>query len=295
MKKEKTIKFIIIIALLVVESFVWTVQGSNNAWSLGIIGGSDGPTSIALSNGKDHREKTEEQQEKAAKEAEQAAREAEQTAKEAEQAAREAAQKSEREQQLEDAKDQGLLILVNKEHPMKQDYKPEDLEAIKYYAPDRMESSRYMRAEAANAFHHLVEAAEADGIILRMTTAYRSYDFQKLLYDSYVEKEGQEAADQFSAKPGRSEHQTGLAVDVSSPSVGYQLTEKYGDTKEGKWIADHADQFGFILRFPKGKESVTGYMYEPWHLRYVGIQAAKEIKEQGVTLEEYLEELEQVN
>jgi D-alanyl-D-alanine carboxypeptidase len=146
-----------------------------------------------------------------------------------------------------------------------------------------------MRAEAAEAFHRMVDKAAEDGVELKMTTAYRSYDFQKILFDSYVEKEGEEQANTFSAKPGQSEHQTGLAVDVSSPSVDYQLSDDYGKTKEGKWIADQAYRFGFILRFPKGKEDITGYQYEPWHLRYVGLAAAKEIHEEGLTLEEFLQ------
>jgi len=181
------------------------------------------------------------------------------------------------------------LILVNRENQVSETYKPKDLEPIKYYAPDREKSSRFMRAEASEAFNSLVEAAAKDEVILRMTTAYRSYNFQKTLYDSYVEKEGQEAADRFSAKPGCSEHQTGLAVDVSSPSVNYELTDQFGETREGKWLSENAYRYGFIIRFPKGKEDITGYQYEPWHIRYVGLEAAKEIHDQGLTLEEFLQ------
>ncbi|WP_405127688.1 M15 family metallopeptidase [Sinanaerobacter chloroacetimidivorans] len=147
-----------------------------------------------------------------------------------------------------------------------------------------------MRAEAADAFHKLVEAAALENMELVMTTAYRSYDFQKTLFDNYVAKEGEEAANRYSAKPGQSEHQTGLSVDVTSASVGYQLTDKFGETKEGIWLAEHAHLFGFIIRFPEGKEAITGYLYEPWHIRYVGVEAATEIYEQGLTLEEYLDQ-----
>jgi D-alanyl-D-alanine carboxypeptidase len=136
----------------------------------------------------------------------------------------------------------------------------------------------------------MVDKAGQEGIVLKMTTAYRSYDFQKILFDSYVEKEGEEAANKYSAKPGQSEHQTGLSVDVSSPSVGYQLSNEYGETPEGKWLAGHAHEFGFIIRFPKGKEDITGYQYEPWHIRYVGRAAAEEIYKEGLTLEEFLQE-----
>jgi zinc D-Ala-D-Ala carboxypeptidase len=195
-----------------------------------------------------------------------------------------------REEALQDAQDKGLLILVNKEHAIDKNYVPEDLRAIKYFASDRSAETRYMRAEAATAFNQLVEAAAKDNIELKMTTAYRSYSFQKNLFENYVKKEGEEAANRYSAKPGESEHQTGLAVDVSAESVDYQLTEAFGETKEGKWLVKHAYEYGFILRYPKEKEDITGYLYEPWHIRYVGLFAAKEIYEQGVTLEEYLDE-----
>lgn len=187
------------------------------------------------------------------------------------------------------AAQQGLLILVNKQHPVEEDYKPDDLVAMSHYAPDRSAAGRYMRAEAASAFNDLVEQAALDGYEIKMTTAYRSFGFQKMLYEGYVAKYGEEEASKFSAKPGESEHQTGLAVDVSSPSVDYQLTRAYGNEDEGKWLAVHAHEFGYILRYPDGKEGITGYMYEPWHLRYVGKFVAGEIYEQKITLEEYLE------
>lgn len=186
---------------------------------------------------------------------------------------------------------QEYLLLVNKTHPLDENYKPDDLSPIKYYASDRSADSRYMRQEAADHFHQLVEAAKAEGHEIVMTTAYRSYGFQSILYNNYVQKHGEEAANKFSAKPGQSEHQTGLCTDVSSPSVNYQLTTDYGEAPEGKWLAEHAHEFGFIIRFPQGKEDITGYQYEPWHIRYVGQPAADEIYEKGITLEEYLGEV----
>ncbi|MBN7774310.1 M15 family metallopeptidase [Clostridium aminobutyricum] len=181
----------------------------------------------------------------------------------------------------------GLLILVNKQHAVDKEYKPSDLTAIKYYAEDRSPSSRYMREEAAQAFNQMSEAAAQEGYTIVVTTAYRSYEFQTQLYNNYVNTYGQAAADTFSAQPGKSEHQTGLSADVSSPSVHYELTKKYIDTAEGKWLNDNAHKFGFIIRFPLGKEDITGYMYEPWHVRYVGKTAAEEIYTKGITLEEY--------
>lgn len=185
--------------------------------------------------------------------------------------------------------DKGLFILVNKQNPVDRGYKPDDLTAIKYFAPDRSPEGRVMRAEAAEAFNQLSEVAAKEGYEIIVTTAYRSYEFQSTLYNNYVKTNGQQEADTFSAQPGKSEHQTGLAADVSSPSVGYQLTKDYIHTPEGKWLNDNAYKFGFIIRFPKGKESITGYMYEPWHIRYVGKTAAEEIYSKGLTLEEYVE------
>lgn len=184
-----------------------------------------------------------------------------------------------------------FLLLVNKTHPLDENYKPDDLTAIKYYAEDRDAAARFMRKEAAEHFHTLVEAAKKDGHTIVMTTAYRSYGFQQVLWDNYVKKHGEAEANTFSAKPGQSEHQTGLCTDVSSPSVNYQLTTDYGKAEEGIWLAEHAHEYGFIIRFPLGKEDVTGYQYEPWHIRYVGQPAADEIYEKGITLEEYLDEV----
>jgi len=194
---------------------------------------------------------------------------------------------------LKDDIDSGYLILVNKEHALDMEYKPDDLSSIKYYAEDRPSESRYMRAAAADAFHSLVEEAKRQGIELVMTTAYRSYEFQSSLYSNYVAEVGQAAADTFSAEPGKSEHQTGLAADVSSPSVNYQLTTKFADTAEGKWLSENAHLFGFVIRFPDGKEGITGYQYEPWHIRYVGLAAAEYMYNSGVTLEEYLQLLDE--
>lgn len=264
MQNEKKTKTIIIIALFLIEIFVWATNGSGDSWPFGHFEGNAEPPAIIGSSDEPLGEDRPDQ------------------------SGYPTPDNSNREKALEEAETKGLLILVNKDHPIDQDYKPNDLMEVKYYAPDRDKATRYMRAEAAEAFDMLVDKAAAEGVVIKMTTAYRSYNFQKILFDSYVEKEGVEKANTYSAKPGQSEHQTGLSVDVSSPSVDYQLSNDYGKTAEGKWLADNAYRFGFILRFPQGKENITGYQYEPWHIRYVGLAAAKEIYEQGLTLEEYL-------
>ena len=189
---------------------------------------------------------------------------------------------------IAEAWDKGLLILVNKENPVDESYVPEDLADIKYYAKDRPAYARFLRAEAAEAFNRMAEDAAGQGIDFVMTTAYRSYAFQKQLFDSYVARNGLEEASRFSARPGQSEHQTGLAVDVSCAAVDYQLVYAFGETDEGQWLARNAADYGFIIRYPEGAEDLTGYLYEPWHLRYVGVYAAKEIEAQGVVLETWL-------
>jgi len=299
MLNEKRIKIIIIVSLFLLESFVWTVNGPNHSWSLGIIGGADGPTSIITGDHKnDNKQETGDLPDQAEENQNQPGQQPgsdhpggsgdlntpEQNMNDPQENSEDGSQS------LQEAEDAGLLILVNKQHSIDKNYKPDDLKEIKSYAPGRDPSTRYMRAEAADAFENMVDKAAEEGVELKMTTAYRSYGFQKLLFDNYVKKEGEEAANKYSAKPGESEHQTGLAADVSSPSVDFQLSNEYGETTEGKWLAHHAHEFGFIIRFPKGKEDITGYQYEPWHIRYVGLAAAKEIYEQNLTLEEYLQE-----
>lgn len=293
MLNEKKIKSVIIISLLLIEAFVWTVN-PNAPWNLGIIGGSDGPGPIIIGSNDEPIRNNGEQEDRPGEEPGQDPKEQPDGIIE-EPPGQNGLENyppvgdEAREQALLEAEEKGLLILVNKVNPVDRDYKPDDLMAIRYYVPDRAEATRYMRTEAAEAFHRLVEAAAAEGFEIRMTTAYRSYDFQKILFDNYVAKEGEEQANTYSARPGQSEHQTGLAADVSSPVVDWQLSNDYGKTEEGKWLADNAHRFGFILRFPKGKEDVTGYQYEPWHLRYVGLPAAKEIYTYNLTLEEFLQ------
>ena len=188
----------------------------------------------------------------------------------------------------------GLFILINKQNAVEDWYTPADLVPIEsYYAIDRSAECRYMRSEAASAFLNLAADAEAAGLDIVMTTAYRSYDYQTTLWNQNVARYGsEEEANMISAKPGQSEHQSGLAVDISTESIGYKLLESFKDTPEGQWIAEHAHEYGFILRYLDGKSDITGYVYEPWHIRYVGKTAAAEIHDSGITLEEYLNQLE---
>lgn len=182
------------------------------------------------------------------------------------------------------------LILVNKSHGLNKAYEPEDLRKVRDAANDRDAEYQKLRKAAAKSFRKLVAGAKAAGCTIKLTTGYRPYSYQKTLYKQYIDMDGKDKAEQYSAKPGYSEHQTGLSADVSSPFVGYQLVRKYGRTKAGKWLAENGHYYGFIIRYPKGKEEITGYEYEPWHIRYVGKEAAAEIYERQLTLEEYLGE-----
>lgn len=171
------------------------------------------------------------------------------------------------------------LILVNKFYHLKEDYIPSDLVSLggQY---NRGANSR-MRKEAADAFMKMVDAAKLDNIILYNASAFRSYDYQVNLYNRYIKRDGKEAADKYSARPGYSEHQSGLCSDLN------EISDKFDGTDEANWLKDNAYKYGFILRFPKGKEDITGYKYEPWHYRYVGLDAAKIIHDDDITLEEY--------
>ena len=174
------------------------------------------------------------------------------------------------------------LLLVNKYNYLTEDYVPSNLENISTtYARSGMQLVK----EAKEAFETLSENAKKEGMNVIAMSSYRSYDYQVNLYNNYVAQDGKEAADKYSARPGYSEHQTGLAVDVYNLDLPYTSFE---ETKEFTWMQENAYKYGFILRFPKDKVNITGYQYESWHYRYVGKKVAKEIKDNNLTLEEYI-------
>ena len=147
----------------------------------------------------------------------------------------------------------------------------------------------YMRPEAAGALEELFAGAADAGLKLYATSGFRSYSTQKAIFDRRSKERGEKAANMSVAKPGYSEHQTGLAMDVEGETTkGTGLTEAFGHSPEGIWLAEHCHEYGFIIRYPEGKTNITGYIYEPWHVRYVGCEAAQEIVDLGVTFEEYI-------
>ena len=156
------------------------------------------------------------------------------------------------------------ILLVNKQYHLPSNYNPG------------------VNSEAYNHLQELQNEASNNGYSLPLLSGFRSYETQKYLFNDYAKRNGYERANTFSALPGQSEHQTGLAFDVG------EISDYFGETEAGKWLSENAHRYGFIIRYLKGKESITGYKYEPWHIRYVGVDAATEIKNLGVTLEEYL-------
>ncbi|MBT2570490.1 M15 family metallopeptidase [Planococcus sp. ISL-110] len=163
------------------------------------------------------------------------------------------------------------VLLANKQHPLPETYAPGEV------------------PEARAAFETMKAAAAEDGLNLSAFSTYRDFARQKQLYEGYVAKDGQQAADRYSARPGYSEHQTGLAFDIGEAGQEqHWASASFGDTEGGKWLAANAHKYGFILRYPEGSEQITGYMHESWHFRYVGKDIATEIYQKGMTLEEYL-------
>ncbi len=158
---------------------------------------------------------------------------------------------------------QGILI-ANKTYGLPADYNPG------------------VDSAAQAAFNTMQAAAKKDGKSLSICSGFRSYSLQKTLYDKYVKRDGKAKADTYSARPGHSEHQTGLAFDINKAS------DSFANTPEAKWLADNCWKYGFIIRYPKGKEHITGYKYEPWHIRYLGTELAEKVYRSGKTLEEYL-------
>jgi D-alanyl-D-alanine carboxypeptidase len=174
-------------------------------------------------------------------------------------------------------------VLVNKRNPLQPaDWAPADLTVPE--VPSTREGLT-LRAEAAAAAEALFAAAAADGVDLSLVSAYRSYSYQQGTYAGWVQKHGKSGADRISARPGYSEHQTGLAMDVGAASGACTLQECFGDTPEGSWVAEHAAEHGWIVRYPAGAEDITGYSPEPWHLRYVGTRAAADVVRSGGVLE----------
>lgn len=186
------------------------------------------------------------------------------------------------------ADDADIWKIVNKSRAFANPrYQPSDLRVVSVPTlPGRGQDERSLRAVLMPDLEKLVAAARAAGVTLRVGSGYRSYATQASLFASYVRRHGEAAASRFSSRPGHSEHQSGLAVDFAGADQTCWVDDCFERTAAGKWLAAHAHEYGFILRYPKGKESITGYQYEPWHFRYVGRELAGALHQSGLTMEE---------
>ena len=177
--------------------------------------------------------------------------------------------------------DKGYAILVNKYTSLPEKYAPDDIvEMSNWYAyPDNS-----IRQEVYDAFKEMSEAAKETGYTLIVNSSYRSYDEQKAIYDDYEDNRGKEYADTYAARPDFFLFLTGLSLDVFSPGANMS---NFADTETFKWLSENCYKYGFILRYPEGKEEITGYNYEAWHYRYLGKELAKKVYESGLTYDEY--------
>lgn len=181
-----------------------------------------------------------------------------------------------------------ISVIVNKGRILSSTYVPANL-VVPNVALRLGSGSPEMRvrADAAAAMEQLFTAAAQNGLQLKLASGYRSYTLQSVLYKGYTASSGQAYADATSARPGHSEHQTGLAADLEPASRNCEIQECFGNTPEGKWLTANAYKYGFIIRYGQGKESLTGYQYEPWHVRYLGTSLATKVYNSGKTLEQY--------
>ena len=182
-----------------------------------------------------------------------------------------------------------LLVLVDHDRPLPEGYVPGDLVLLKVpFTFEAIDPRRFLRQEASAALDALFAAAKADSLPLLGVSGFRSAQTQAELFDDYAAKDGVAAADRYSARPGHSEHQTGLAIDVVGADGLCPAEPCFAQRPEASWLAAHAHEYGFIVRYPADGEASTGYLYEPWHLRYVGLDAAAKIHRRGETLEHHL-------
>lgn len=191
---------------------------------------------------------------------------------------------------LEEILNNPFFILVNKDNKLSEDYVPNNLKLSEIKFLDYIET-RDLESTTADALKEMFDAALEDGVTLLGASGYRSYNIQKSLYDSRVASMGEERTSLYTAQPGASEHQTGLAIDILSSD--YQnLDDGFENSKGFEWLINNCYKYGFILRYLEGKEDITGYNYEPWHFRYIGnVEIAKDIMERGIVFEEYINEL----
>lgn len=180
--------------------------------------------------------------------------------------------------------DKGLSNYVANKSPL---YVKDILIVNKEYSvPNNLANG--LNEDVLKQFESMKLDALKDGLELNIRSGFRSNEYQTELYNTYVEVDGEEKASTYSAKPGHSEHETGLAIDITSEITDRSIGDWFTETPQAKWLYENAWKYGFILRYPKGKESITGYKYESWHYRYVGTEHSKNFNQNNLTLEEYV-------
>ncbi len=184
-----------------------------------------------------------------------------------------------------------LHVIVDKQRALPDGYAPSGLQAIPAAWHAEGEAGQQLRGDVIEAMRPMIAAAATDGVSLRVESAYRSYSEQARTFAYWVSVMGEAQARRESAVPGHSEHQLGTTTDFSDPSNGWELVESFAVSPSGRWLAANASRFGFAMSYPPGGEPITGYIYEPWHFRYIGVAVAQEWRASGKTLIEYLEAL----
>lgn len=179
-----------------------------------------------------------------------------------------------------------LLAPVDKEHALPADCEPDELVTLP--VEHSYGGTQLLIPQAADALISMLEAAEEAGHLLYVRSAYRDYAEQEATFQFWVDQLGYEQAVRVSAEPGHSEHQLGTTADVTNAAVNYELDQAFGDTSGGRWLSEHASDYGFVVSYPEGRRDETGFSFEPWHIRYVGPETAADFEASGLTLNQYL-------
>jgi zinc D-Ala-D-Ala carboxypeptidase len=183
-----------------------------------------------------------------------------------------------------------LMVLVDKTYGLSANYAPPDRIYLASYSIPVTASAIAGRLIMVNDLQRLFADSMSAGVDLKVVSAYRSYSLQASIYASYVQQYGDAQANTFSAQPGHSQHQLGTAIDFSTNEISYELSQSFADTKAGRWLIANAYKWGFYISYPQGQESVTGYVFEPWHFRYLGVQNALKLQQSGMIMQTYLQQ-----
>ncbi len=182
---------------------------------------------------------------------------------------------------------ENLLVQVDKEYSLSPLYVPPDMAFVSDYGVPSLGWDAMLRAEPAEHLAELVSVANSEGYELVLASSYRSFYDQSLAHGFYTDLYGAEA-DRMSALPGHSEHQLGNTVDFTNAEAGYQINQSFDDTEAARWLQENASEYGFALSYPMGEEEKTGYLWEPWHYRYIGVENARKVKEAGTDVRDLL-------